>query len=211
MVRIGRLYMLKDKLDRAINQYKQIEKIMQNGFSYKEALKIVERRENFGTTGYKFSQEYVLMKEDIKEASKDDVEKIRNLYRKLTVKYHPDLVKDPDEKRKREKIMKKINKAYKELNLQELTNIFEEQMVYNFTNNSADFLKRKLTDYLNKIIQLEKEYKELIQTEWYVWMKKIEKARKEKTDPFKNLEMKLQEDIKKRKIIINDLKLKYEK
>lgn len=211
MQRVGRLYILKDKLDFAINKFKQIEIMMKKGISYKEAVVITSKREDDFRTNSKYRQEYIFLKEELKKESKEDMQKIKNLYRKLTIKYHPDLVKDPAEKKSREKVMKKIIKAYKESDLQELTNIYEEQITYNSKDHSVDFLKKKLTDCMSKIIQLETEYKDLIQGQWFIWMKKIDLAKKRNLDPFKDLETSLLEDIEKRKMIIKEFKLKYEK
>jgi hypothetical protein len=45
---------------------------------------------------------------------------IKNLYRALAKRYHPDLVTDPAEKRRREKVMAEVNQAYADKNLSAL-------------------------------------------------------------------------------------------
>lgn len=53
-------------------------------------------------------------------------EQIRNLFRELAKRFHPDLTNEPDEKRWREEIMTKVNQAYANRDLSTLQGLAEQ-------------------------------------------------------------------------------------
>jgi len=74
-----------------------------------------------------------------KEAKPKDPEfeqKIRELFRNLAKRFHPDLVDDPKEKRAREKIMSRINQAYAARDLSALQELAEH--IQNRPSDSRD-------------------------------------------------------------------------
>ena len=61
-----------------------------------------------------------------KKGSPKQEEEIRNLFRELAKRFHPDLTNDPEEKKWREDIMTKVNQAYANRDLKTLKAIAEQ-------------------------------------------------------------------------------------
>jgi hypothetical protein len=61
-----------------------------------------------------------------KSHSPKQEEKIRDLFRELAKRFHPDLTNDPDEKKWREEVMTKVNQAYAVRDLKTLQSLAEQ-------------------------------------------------------------------------------------
>ncbi len=61
-----------------------------------------------------------------KAGSPKQEEKIRDLFRELAKRFHPDLTNDPDEKKWREEVMTKVNQAYANRDLRTLQALAEQ-------------------------------------------------------------------------------------
>jgi len=61
-----------------------------------------------------------------KASSPKQEEKIRDLFRDLAKRFHPDLTNDPDEKKWREEVMTKVNQAYANRDLRTLQALAEQ-------------------------------------------------------------------------------------
>jgi hypothetical protein len=61
-----------------------------------------------------------------KTPSPKQEEKIRDLFRELAKRFHPDLTNDPDEKKWRQEVMTKVNQAYAERDLKALQALAEQ-------------------------------------------------------------------------------------
>lgn len=209
--RVGKLYLEIDHLEREIVRYREIEELIRKGFSRDEAKNAVQaaekRRENKKKTAW---DDTVLMTgENVVEKDLNVMKEIKRLYRRLSIKFHPDLVQDVKEKKKREAMMKKVNTAYREKNIVQLQAMEEEMPIDNLESKSIEMLRKELERIINQLYCLEMRYEELIRSEWFVWARRLRKARRNNRDPFNDLEDKLEEDIRRRQILIQDLNNKY--
>src|SRR3989344_7065915 len=107
-IKIGRLYLRLDEVNLEILKFKKIEDLLDNGFSFSEAQKIVEetlkkRREQIKEEYHKLDEEEKDF-ESRKIISADEQEELKKLWRKLAHKYHPDFAHGNEE------MMKNVNK-----------------------------------------------------------------------------------------------------
>lgn len=209
-VRVGRLLLRDNQLDLEIIQYRNLLALLKEGISYDEAIK--QEKDKFYHEFYSIHEEEAKLHEDQELIQKNNtisdelLQQIKNLWKDLIRKFHPDLVTDPKEKSQREDIMKKINKAYAEKDLETLQQIAQHTFVSSNTIVSIETLERLLVQIENMIISLKMEYKELRISEWYGWKEKIAKAKKEQTDVFADLEESILDDIVTKKHILEELK-----
>ncbi len=211
--RIGVLYTTIDQLNGQIEYYRDIGKLIDEGLSLKDAKKQLKNQkieEEKKKERKRKSEEYIFIPDEESDLPEENAITLKELYRKLTRKFHPDLVQDVGEKRKREEIMKKINTAFADKNVNLLTRLDDEEEVIDYEHATVDFLKKKLIQHLNLIDIMKKEHRMLLRSEWNSWKKKIEKGKKEGIDVFKNLANTLTEEIRKKKIILEDFKTSYE-
>jgi hypothetical protein len=214
MERIGRLYLDLDGIDIEISIYREIERLISTGKTLEEAKHILKEQQE--ARRQRLEEEKARLEEEVliignkQHLPKPDLTKIKQLFRTLIMKYHPDLAQDKEEKKHREKMMRYINKAYEENDIKTLTRIQEEQMVSDYEHSSVEFLKNKLIEYFGIIETQTKEYKELMSSEWNKWKKKIIKAKKEKSDPFADLETHIKESLRMKAAVLSDLKATYD-
>ena len=212
-IRIGRLYLRIDELDLEILKFKKIEDLLKRNISLKEAKKIVEEslkvRQKTIDEGYAKldgEEEKVEKRKNIPESEKDELKK---LWRSLAHKYHPDLARNDEDRKKYDEIMKKINKAYADGDLEALKAI-EQEHIEDSDSVSAELLKTKLQDIESAIVRLKKEYSMLKKSEWQVWKNNIEEAKKQGRDLLVELEQKLLQDISAKEVILKDYQKQYE-
>lgn len=197
MVKVGMLFIKDNQLDLEIIRLKNIIKLLDEGMSYEEAIKSLS--ETYYAQQLEFEKEKEKVKEEEKvvlkreEKKEEDDKSIKKLWKKLIAKFHPDLVQDKDEKKERDAIMKRINKAYQEMDYDQLIKLDQEHMEDAETtiDNLEDILYRIMKD----IEANAKLFNDLKQSEWHEWMIKIEKAKKKKKNIFADTERKLLDDI----------------
>jgi predicted nucleic acid-binding Zn-ribbon protein len=136
-------------------------------------------------------------KKQVNEATKEE---LKSIYRQLAKRYHPDLVTDPEEKKWREVQMARVNQAYSESDVAALLS-FEGDVEWTpipshksredeITELSAE-VKR-----LDRVIDgLERELRELINSETVRWMLDVSVARKAGQDLLRAVEKELMERI----------------
>jgi ribosomal protein L29 len=136
-------------------------------------------------------------KRKVSEATKED---LKTLYRKLAKRFHPDLVTDPEEKKWRETQMAKVNQAYSELDMAALSS-FEEDPVWT-PEPSKKSPKSELEELYSEIKRLdeviaglERDLRELINSETVKWMLDVTIARKAGQDLLRAMEKELVERI----------------
>lgn len=211
--RIGKLFAKDNQLDIEIIRYKNITKLMQQGISYQEATKEID---NFYKDFLDFepTETDTVFEEDFAQFERNNpnekfVLSLKKLWKKLLFQFHPDLVTDTKEKLRREQIVKKINKAYKENNIDDLKLLESQWYIDEFQSGSADQLEYVLIEIENIIITLENQFKQLKATEWYNW--KILKIKNSKRDIFADLEKSLLDDIICKTKILENLKNQIDK
>ena len=206
-VKVGRLYLRLDELDLEILKSKKIEDLINNGFSFEEAQKIVE--ETLKKRREQIEEEYKKLNEEEKEIesrkgiSAEDKEELKKLWRKLAHKYHPDKVGGNEE------MMKKINKAYAKGDLETLRAIDQSGTGNGIETQTIEALKSKLAGLEISIKKISQEYELLKKSEWFILMENIEKAKKHNRDILSELADKVLADIAKKENRVGELKKKY--
>lgn len=210
-VRIGYLFLKDNQLDLEIIQLKNLKRLMDEGMTYDEAMRAEE--DTFYNEILRMQKEQENMEKEKEifekrsELSTDLQEELKILWKKLIRKFHPDLVTDAEEKTQRESLMKQINKAYTEGDIQMLQKLENHMHVENAKESTIEKLELILVETENLIRSCKEEFKELRESEWYSWKKRIEKGKKERIDIFAALEKNLLDDIVKKIHILEKLRL----
>lgn len=204
--RIGHLYRKDNLLDLEIIRVKKINELMDVGVSYEEAImKIKDYAKEERETFEKEEEEYIAMQKE-EDVDEDLLLRIQKLWKKLVHKFHPDLTSDVEEKKRCEEMMKHINKAYKEHDLQTLQAVQDKELVEQHPAADGKKLEQVLVDMENAILRVKATLQELRKDIWYNWIKK---TRKEKEELFAEMEGKLHDDILTKEILLRQLKRKH--
>jgi hypothetical protein len=210
MVRIGSLFLKDSQLDFEIIRLKNILLLIDKGYTFDEAASKIAKSYYAQQLEFEREQEQLRYEEKVyqkqKEQTVQSINDLKQIWKRLIVKFHPDLIQDQSEKKKREAIMKQINRAYQEGNYDQLVKIEHENMVVQ--EMTIDNLEDILTRILNEITEQNEVYSVLKKSEWYAWMIKIEKAKKKSIDIFAETERRLLDDIVAKFAIIKKLSLK---
>ena len=206
-IKIGRLYLKLDEVELEILKFKKIEDLINKGFSFEEAQKVVEdtlkkRREQIEEEYKKLNEEEKDV-EKRKTISKEEQEELKKLFRKLAHKFHPDLTGGDDT------MMKRINKAYTDGDLETLRAIDQGEGVGSVDIKTIEELKRKLAKLEESIKKALHEQEQLKRSEWAILKDSIDKAEKQNRDILSELADKVVEDIAKKENQIEELKKKY--
>jgi hypothetical protein len=208
--RIGSLLLKDNQLDLEIIQYRNVKSLMEQGMSYGEAMREIEDCFYSDILRMQKEQETIEFEKEMlnnrHEVSEDVQGEIKQLWKELIRKFHPDLVSNMQEKMKREEIMKKINKAYAENDIDALRLFYANVHVDDFQGSSIEVLEAILVDTENMIISLKEKYKELKQSQWFGWKDKLAKAKKTGEDIFKDFEKSLLNSIVRKIEILRELK-----
>jgi len=201
-IKIGRLYLKLDETDLEILKFKKIEDLTSSGFPFKEAQKLIE--ETLGERHKQFEKERRKLDHEEKDIekrkiiSKEEQGELKKLFYKLAHKFHPDLTGGDD------LIMKKINKAYADGDLEILRTIEQNGSIEDGEIKTIEELKNKLAKLEKSIEKMIYEQEQLKQSEWSILKKSIDKAKKQKRNLLDELADKLLTDIaeKENKLII---------
>lgn len=211
-VRIGALLLKDNQLDLEILQLQNLKELMRGGMTYSAAMKYEEDAFYSETLRMQKEQEKLdeekRLLEEIHDVSDDVMESIKTIWKKLIRKFHPDLITDPEEKEKREEMMKKINKAYTERNLEALLQYENTQTIEEIAELSVADLENSLEKIENSIRDTQGELTVLQKSTWYEWKKKREKAKEQEKaiDVFVELEQKFLDDIVKKIELVQRLR-----
>lgn len=208
-VRVGGLLLKDNQLDLEILQLKNLKERMAEGMTYGEAVK--EEEDAFYNEILRMQKEQEEINEEKEILEKREqvdnsiVEEVKIIWKKLIRKFHPDLVKDPQEKMKREDIMKKINQAYTHFDLETLQSFENNSEIENIEESNIEKLERILVDMENGIDELKMEWVEMKESMWYSWKIKKQKAIRQE-DVFADLEKTLLDDVVKKIKILQELR-----
>ena len=206
-IKIGRLYLRLDEVDLEILKFKKIEDLIAQGFSFSDAQKIVE--ETLKTRREQIREEYHRLEEEEKDFDRrkimpvNELEELKQLWRKLAHRYHPDLPHGDAE------MMKRINKAYAGGDLETLRAIDHEQFNTNSEVTTIESMKLKLVTLEKSIEKANDEFKTLESSEWSILSQNIENALQQKRDLLNELADKVLNEIAQKENQIEDLKNKY--
>lgn len=206
-IKVGRLYLKLDEVDLEILKFKKIEDLINKGFTFEEARNLAE--ETLKTKREQIEEEYKKLDEEEKDIesrkdiSEEDKIELKKLWRKLAHKYHPDKANGNEE------MMKKINKAYSEDDLETLRSIDQNEIDADIEVKTIEALKNKLVGLEKSIKKINHEFKQLKRSEWYILKENIEKAGKQKRDILSELADKVLTDIAKKENQLDELRKKY--
>jgi len=206
-IKIGRLYLKLDEIDLDILKFKKIEDLINKGFSFEEARKVVE--DTLKKRRDQIEEEYKKLNEEEKDVdkrkniSKEEQEELKKLFRKLAHKFHPDLTGGDDA------MMKKINKAYNEGDLETLRAINQGEGIASIDIKTIEELRNKLARLEESIKKALYEQEQLRRSEWAILKDSIDKAEKQNRDILSELSEKVVEDIAKKENLLEELKKKY--
>ena len=106
-------------------------------------------------------------------------------------------------------MMKKINKAYAEGDLETLRAIDQNGAGDGIETYTIEALKNKLAGIEISIKKIHQEYELLKKSEWFILKENIEKAKKHDRDILSELADKVLSDIAKKENQVGELKKKY--
>jgi hypothetical protein len=141
--------------------------------------------------------EQPIPKKPVNEATKEE---LKSIYRQLAKRFHPDLVTDPEEKKWREVQMARVNQAYSESDVAALLS-FEENEEWTpipsrkSQEDEITALSAEVKRLDGVIDDLERELRELINSETVKWMLDVSVARKAGQDLLRAVEKELMERI----------------
>jgi len=206
-IKIGRLYLRLDEINSEILKFKKIEDMLDKGFSFSEAKKIIE--EALKNRREQVKEEYRKLDEKEKDfesrkvISAEEQEELKKLWRKLAHKYHPDLAHGNEE------MMKKINKAYAEGNLEALRAIDCEQFGADIEGSTIEGLKTKLATLEKAIAKANNDFDVLQKSEWAILKNNIAAAVGQKRDLLIELSERILTDIVQKENLLSELRKKY--
>ncbi|QQR82485.1 DnaJ domain-containing protein [Candidatus Campbellbacteria bacterium] len=206
-IKIGRLYLKLDEVELEILKLKKIGDLIDQGLSFEEAKKKVDeslqkRKEHIEEEYRKLEDEEKNIKGK-KHVSEYEQEEIKRLYRKLAHKFHPDLNKGDDV------MMKKVNQAYADNDLESLRAIDESRFAEDTVIRTIDKLKEKLAKLEAAVVKANQQYILLKKSEWYVLKENIESSLLQKRNLLHELADKVLTEIAKKQNQLAELKKKY--
>jgi hypothetical protein len=206
-LRVGNLFSRDNQLDIEIIKQKNILSYIRAGMSHEEATRALEQSyfgdEQFDEQDFDFAEHVSLEQEE--NPSTYSQLALKKLWKKAVMKFHPDLVSNKEEKKRREHIMKKLNQAYAEGDYEVLEQLYHSEKVFEDSETTIEELEQALLHVENMIIKTKNDTLALKGTEWYGWKTKIRKAKKTGKDVFKELERALLDDIVKKMGILKEL------
>ncbi len=142
-------------------------------------------------------------KKKINELSENEKVELKSKYRQATLHCHPDKVSE-DQQREAEEIFKELNEAYRNNDLESVSEILENLRNQLFTSKSEiltmfDKQKIYLNNINNKIMHLEKEIDKIINSEVYTHISKIN----DWNDYFENMKVMLTKKLNKEISVIS--------
>jgi hypothetical protein len=208
MVKVGSLFLKDNTLDLEIIRLRNILRLMDEGNTYDEAVEKIARTYYAEQLDLEREKEKIRFEEEIyikREEHKPQITSdLKKLWKKLIAKFHPDLVQNLVEKKKRDGVMKQINRAYEEGDYEQLLKIEKDHAATKET--TIENLEEILLNLMREIDEQVRLSAELKKSEWYDWMIKIENAKKKNGDIFAATERRLLDDIVEKFDIIKSLK-----
>lgn len=212
-VRIGSLLLKDNQLDLEIIKYKNLKHLMEEGKTYDQAVRIEEDKFYNEILRMQEEQEKIEEEKELLEnrakISGEEEETIKSLWKKLIRKFHPDLSVGAKEKEEKEEIMKQINNAYAANDIETLRQFENEVYVQKSEETTIEQLEQILVETENMILLWQDKFRQLKQSEWFIWKIRREKLEKKNRqiseDVFAHLERKLLDDIVKKIEILKSL------
>jgi hypothetical protein len=136
---------------------------------------------------------------------------LKQLYREIAKKIHPDLAANEEDRSRREEFMKRVNEAYKDGNEEKLRQILKEwessSERVEGEGIGAELIRtiRKIDNVENRIKAIQGELEELFSSELYRLWQKVEEAHSEQKDLLQEMVNHLDEKVSNRKLELQSL------
>jgi len=226
--KVGVLYISLDKIKLRIKEYQSrinlakdkklspddlnnIEEEVKKSFSQERS-----KVENLESETSDSSEEYDKNLETEKEKYLDrkSLEKLKKLYRKLALRFHPDRAKNMKERKEFEKIFPEINEAYQNGDLDTLKKYMkqaerEEQIAKEAPEEKLVRLKKDYEIILVIILKIQRELEDLKTSETYKLKKKIDQAKEKGRDLIQELATTINLKISENQKILDKLIAQY--
>lgn len=226
--KVGVLYISLDKIKLRIKEYQSrinlakgkklspddlnnIEKEVRGNF-FQERSKI----DNLESETSDSSEEYDknLEKEKEKYLDRKSLEKLKKLYRKLALRFHPDRAKNVKQRKEFEKIFPEINEAYQNGDLDTLKKYMkqaerEEQIAKEAPEEKLVRLRKDYEIILVIILKIQRELEDLKTSETYKLKKKIDQAKEKERDLIQELATTINLKISENQKILDKLIAQY--
>jgi hypothetical protein len=226
--RVGLLYVRLDKVKLRIKEYEYRINATQNKGLSLEDLNAIEdevgkrfskqrekindlERETYGSS----EEHKIHLKEEEGQQRNIEFEKeLKTMYRKLALKYHPDLAKDEIQKKDFHLIMSRINTAYKNNDLETLRKDMqqverEEKIAKETPEEKLSRLKEEYEIVTNIVAKLKAELNDFKSNETYIFKEKVESAKIEGRDLLEELANSIKEEITENEKTLEELLAQY--
>ncbi|HDK26297.1 MAG TPA: hypothetical protein ENG48_04290, partial [Candidatus Atribacteria bacterium] len=226
--KIGVLYVSLDKIKLKIKEYQNRINLAKGKKLSPDDLNNIEKevRENFFQERSKIdnlesetsdsSEEYDknLEKEKREYLDRKSLEKLKKLYRKLALKFHPDRANNEKEREKYNKIFPEINEAYQNSDLGTLKKYMkqaerEERIAKEAPEEKLARLKKDYEIILGIISKIQRELEDLKASETYKLKEKVDQAKEKGRDLLQELSATVNLEISENQRILDKLVAQY--
>jgi curved DNA-binding protein CbpA len=225
--KVGVLYVELDKLKLSIEEYRHRINIARKSKGSSTMLQDIEeevdktfsdnrqRVKDIEEEASESYEEYEKQREEEEIPLSNELqEELKQLYRKLALKFHPDRAKDEEQRREFHEIMSEVNKAYDEKDFETLKRYEEkadreERIVGETPEEKLERLKEEYNSLLKIIEKLHKNLSDLKTSEIYKLREKVEQAKERGTDLLGELAAKIKKEIEETKPILEQLIAEY--
>lgn len=209
--RIGILYLKLSRVELEIKRYEKIINLMSQGFSFEEALtkcrEKLKKEEEKIRADFNEIEEEIEFEDKLSKIPRENISQLKKLLRDLVKRFHPDLAENIEDKKKREKIMREINRAYGSADLEALEKIAADANIKNYFPDSNDALIKKIKVLENTIFLLKKEISDLSRLDIYKWKIRVERAKEKNIDLYRQLENELMQKILSKETHLEEVKM----
>lgn len=209
---VGRFYLELDQIDLEAQEYRLRLKLQQENISAEEIERRVgacfkENRARFNTVD---NQKESKKKTKKKQLPDEEANYVKNLYRKLAKRFHPDKAEHPDEQNRHEQLMPLINRAYEDQDLLILERLNIGETDFKETTEQTHKEKREQLHQnlrnLNRIMsELRSEINRVKAGRTYQLKQQVENAEKNGNDLLSTLAADLKRRVKSSKKQLTNL------
>ncbi|MYF54769.1 hypothetical protein F4225_03160 [Candidatus Poribacteria bacterium] len=209
---VGRFYLELDQIDLEAQEYRLRLKLQQENISAEEIERRVEAcfKENRARFNTVDNEKESKKKNKKKQLPDEEANYVKNLYRKLAKRFHPDKAEHPDEQNRHEQLMPLINKAYEDQDLLILERLNIGETDFKETTEQTHKEKReqlhKNLRNLNRIMsELRSEINRVKAGRTYQLKQQVENAEKNGNDLLSTLAADLKRRVKSSKKQLTNL------
>lgn len=209
---VGRFYLELDQIDLEAQEYRLRLKLQQENISAEEIERRVEAcfKENRARFNTVDNEKESKKKTKKKQLPDEEANYVKNLYRKLAKRFHPDKAEHPDEQNRHEQLMPLINRAYEDQDLLILERLNIGETDFKETTEQTHKEKREQLHQnlrnLNRIMsELRSEINRVKAGRTYQLKQQVENAEKNGNDLLSTLAADLRRRVKSSKKQLTNL------